>query len=103
MNAEELAIFKQQGFVVLKGLIPPEQVDAWRAEAWDTLTIDEADVAQTWPAGAGTRNANLFKPEHLSRLVYPYNDKNQVTDPRPFALPVGEQPQVKAVLDQLLG
>ena len=81
---------------------PCAQVDSWRQEAWDTLTIDEAEVTKSWPSGGG-RNAALFKPEHAARLTNPYTDPGAIADPAPFRLPIGDQPQVKAVLDQLLG
>jgi hypothetical protein len=89
-------------FVIVRGLLPVEQVDEWRAEAWDTLTIDETDVAALWPNG-GTRNAGLFKEEHQPRLTYPYTAKDAVADPAPFVLPIGNEPHIQAVLDQLLG
>eukprot|EP01051_Picozoa_sp_SAG22_P008560 SAG22_NODE_660_length_8069_cov_7.799951_2_plen_191_part_00 len=103
MDASQLATFKRQGFCVVRDLIPVEQVDAWRREVWTDLTLDEADVPRLWPAGAGNRNADGMTPEASARLVHPYTDPDAVADPAPFALPVGDQPQVKAVLDQLLG
>jgi hypothetical protein len=103
MDAADLATFKRQGFVVVRGLVPLAQVDDWRAQAWDTLTIDEAEAQRTWPAGGGNRNVNLFKPEHRSRVHYPYSDQKAPADPFPLSPPVGQQPQVKAVLDFLLG
>lgn len=102
MDPGNIDTFKAQGFVIVRGLIPTRQVDAWREEAWDTLTIDEEDVQDLWP-NAGTRNAGLFKPERQSRLVYPYTAPDAVADPQPFQLPIGDEPHVKAVLDQLLG
>ena len=102
MDASQLATFKRQGFCVVRGLIPLDQVDKWRAEAWGALTINEEDAPRTWPSG-GNRNEGLMTPDSKERLVYPYTDTNAVADPRPFTLPVGDQPQVKSVLDQLLG
>jgi hypothetical protein len=103
MDAAQLATFKCRGFCVVRGLIPVAQVDVWRTEAWGALTIDEADVPRIWPAGSGNRNAGLMTPEAKARLVYPFTDRSELADPRPFTLSVGDQPQVKAVLDQLLG
>eukprot|EP01050_Picozoa_sp_SAG11_P031452 SAG11_NODE_9777_length_881_cov_1.436061_1_plen_178_part_10 len=102
MEPSDIATFKADGFVIVRGLIPTAQVDAWRQEAWDTLTIDESEVANSWP-NAGNRNAGLFKPQHAARLTHPYTEPGAIADPAPFQLPIGEQPQVKAVLDQLLG
>ena len=36
-------------------------------------------------------------------MVYPYTDKTQVADPAPFRLPIGDEPHIQAVLNQLLG
>ena len=44
-----------------------------------------------------------FKEEHTGRVRHPYTDRSAVADPFPLSPTVGEQPQVKAVLDQLLG
>ena len=102
MDAAALAEFKEEGVVIVRGLIPSQQIDDWRAQVWDTMTLD-ADKPEEWGAGAGNRNVEKFKEEHKGRVHHPYTDTSAVADPFPLSPTVGEQPQVKAVLDQLLG
>ena len=57
MDAAALAEFKEEGVVIVRGLIPSQQIDDWRAQVWDTITLDP-DKPKEWGAGAiwGTRN-----------------------------------------------
>ena len=36
MDAAALAEFKEEGVVIVRGLIPSQQIDDWRAQVWDT-------------------------------------------------------------------
>ena len=101
LTPEQLAAFKRDGVVILRDLIPAQQIAEWRQQCWDPLTIGPGDPLPQ--GGAGSRNSFLFKEEHKPRLRYPYPDPTQVADPLPLRPPVGEQPGMKAVLDQLLG
>jgi hypothetical protein len=102
MEADSLKTFKEQGFVILRDVLPTTQVDAWREQAWEPLAINPDDVCRSWPDG-GVRNTKLFKPEYRGRLRFPYSDAAAVSDPVPLSPQVGQQPQVKAILDFLLG
>ena len=97
MDPSDIATFKAEGFVVIRGLIPTAQVDAWRSEAWDTLTIDEAEVTNSWP-NAGGRNAGLFKPEHAPRLTHPYTDPTDPTDSTCGGFKISANPALSSLL-----
>ena len=44
MQRHDVATFKAQGFVVVRGLVPTEQIDAWRDQAWSAMDIEPSDV-----------------------------------------------------------
>eukprot|EP01052_Picozoa_sp_SAG31_P030938 SAG31_NODE_3223_length_4523_cov_2.474910_4_plen_291_part_00 len=101
LTAAQLQTFCADGVVIVPDLVPPPQVQAWRAQLWDVLTIDPGDPLPS--SGAGSRNSSLFLPRCRARLQHPYPDPAEVADPRPVEPALGEEPHVKAVLDQLLG
>ena len=103
MQRHDVATFKAQGFVVVRGLVPTEQIDAWRDQAWSAMDIEPSDVPRLGYPEGGNRNADLFTPMHRARLHRPYTEKTGVADPFPLAPAIGDQPHVKAVIDQLLG
>ena len=75
MNPADLATFKSQGVVFVRGLLPPALIEHWRSQVWDTMTIDR-DRPGEWTDG-GVRNIGHFKPEHRERIVYPYTDSGR--------------------------
>ena len=101
LTREELVAFKRDGVVIVRNLIPQHQIAEWRKQCWEPLAIGPGDPLPQ--GGAGSRNSFLFTEDHAPRLRYPYPDLTQVADPRPLCPAVGEQPEMKAVLDQLLG
>ena len=113
MDESSLLHFVANGFVILRGLIPEDVVESWRRQSWEVLTADRYDRS-TWPApGAeGARNLNIYTDEaREAREVWPWSGevaraadgKGEPADEYPVRPAVGEVPQVKAVLDQLLG
>ena len=113
MDESSLHHFVANGFVILRGLIPDEVVESWRRQSWDVLTADRFDRS-TWPAPGeeGARNLNIYTDEaRAARQVWPWSGKvaravdgkGEPADEYPVRPAVGEVPQVKAVLDQLLG
>lgn len=47
LSAEQIASFKENGYLILEGLIEPAYIDAWRRRFWDVVGGDEHDPA-TW-------------------------------------------------------
>eukprot|EP01043_Picozoa_sp_COSAG02_P035651 COSAG02_NODE_2566_length_8519_cov_3.109857_2_plen_408_part_00 len=113
MDEPSLAHFVNYGFVILRGLIPEDVVESWRQQSWDVLTADRYDRS-TWPTPGdeGARNLNIYTDEaRAASEVWPWSGvvaraadgKGEPADEHPVRPTVGEVPQVKAVLDQLLG
>jgi hypothetical protein len=93
--------------------VPPAIVESWRQQSWGVLTADRYDRS-TWPTpGAeGARNLNIYTDEaRAAREIWPWSGevaraedgKGEAADEYPVRPAVGEVPEVKAVLDQLLG
>ena len=48
LSEQQIAFFKQQGYLVLENFIAPEQIAAWRGQFWNHVGADPADPA-SWP------------------------------------------------------
>ena len=48
LSEQQIAFFKQQGYLILENFIAPEQMAAWRGQFWNHVGADPADPA-SWP------------------------------------------------------
>ena len=48
LSTAQIKTFKCDGVLLLEGLVPPAQLDDWRAQAWAELGCSPADRA-SWP------------------------------------------------------
>ena len=48
LREQQIAFFKQQGYLILESFIAPEQMAAWRGQFWNHVGADPADPA-SWP------------------------------------------------------
>lgn len=101
MDTQSLATFEAQGYCILRNFIPAAQLDAWQSQIWGDMVL-EPDRPEEWGGGAGIRNIAAFTPAATARVVYPFTDPAAPSDPRPLEPAVGDQPRIRAVLDQLL-
>ena len=81
LTVEQIREFKDEGVLVLRGLIPKGQVAEWRGKFWDHIRqhypqVEEAD-STTWP--------------------------DDFVIPGGFSVNVSDLPQMKAVVQQLGG
>ncbi len=48
LDEEQIAFFKEEGYLILKGFIDPQQVAEWRGQFWRHVGADPHDPA-SWP------------------------------------------------------
>ena len=48
LSEQQIAFFKQQGYLILENFIAPEQIAAWRGQFWNHVGADPQDPA-SWP------------------------------------------------------
>ena len=48
LSKEQVAFFKEEGYLILEGFIAPEQVAAWRGQFWAHVGADPQD-SSSWP------------------------------------------------------
>ena len=48
LSKEQVAFFKEEGYLILEGFIAPAQVAAWRGQFWAHVGSDPQDSA-SWP------------------------------------------------------
>lgn len=107
LNEAELSSFCRDGYVVCEQLLSAGLVESWRAQFWGHLACDPDDPG-TWPETAGHHETDVYTPEARERLTYPWadlaeNGEGPAVDLFPVRPSLDELPQVRAVVDQLLG
>ena len=91
---------------MVRGLIPRDIVEAWHEQVWSSMTVDrDGPAEELWNSPAGKRCVGAYTEAAKARLRLPWPDDpaQRGVDPTPFSPPVDEVPQVRAVLDQLIG
>lgn len=78
LSSSQIESFKAEGVLVLRQFVAAEQVESWKAQAWEKLGVDPEDPA-TWDA------------------------RNQVSNDDPITPHMGELPQFQALMHQLGG
>ena len=90
LTPEQVAQFRSEGTLVVKGLVPRDVIDGWRRQFWDACQCDPNDVS-TWPG----------KFEETILTVHAQASTNQPRNPLHPAL--GHVSEVRSVVDQLGG
>ena len=91
---------------MVRGLIPRGIVESWHEQVWSSMTVDrDGPAEELWNSPAGKRCVGAYTEAAKARLRLPWPDDpaQRGVDPTPFSPPVDEVPQVRAVLDQLIG
>lgn len=65
LTTEQIASFKENGFLILPGLIEPVVIDAWRRSFWGQVGADP-QVPATWRARAYTLEGFRVEPEEAT-------------------------------------
>ena len=107
LSAAQVDSFCSEGYVVCKQLLPAELVQSWRSQFWGLLDCSP-DEPSRWPEAAGHHETDIYTTEARERLSYPWADVAEgsagpAVDLFPVRPCLDELPQVRAVVDQLLG
>ena len=88
VTAAQADQFVRDGFVIIEGLIPGEQLERWRRQFWDVIDADPND-SSGWPGAAF--EGSVWEQNRRGPCVNALNP------------PVGHHPRVRAVVAQLGG
>jgi hypothetical protein len=90
LTAEQVAQFRADGTLVVKGLVPQAVIGGWRSQFWAACECDPDD-STTWPG----------KFEETILTIQAQASTNQPCNPLDPAL--GHVPEVRSIVDQLGG
>jgi hypothetical protein len=90
LTAEQVAAFRREGTLLVRGLVPVPVLAGWRAQFWGACGCDPRDV-DSWP---GRFEETLLTAHQQASTNQPEN---------PLAPALGHVPGVRGVVEQLGG